>query len=234
MKNILILLALSIAFLSACSSVKEQNQQNKNFVNKENTAGEDFITRSVSKEEYKELFKRYEDNDTTLTLSDYNALYYGQADQDGFSAYKRVSSAQRKKLDDILKDKDPGKEDWANALVVGKEIADDMPFDLNNIFMCFVASKRSGQVDESNKWIYKYNNIIEVIMRSGDGMTAKTAMKVMSTGAEYAILQILDLKFTSQALVFEEEKPFDVMSVQENEYGIEKVYFDISSFFGKF
>ncbi len=233
MRKILFLLVMSFALFTACSTVKEQQKRNISSETSAN-AGEGFIPRKVSQEEYNQLLSRYEQNDTTLALSDYNALYYGQEDQEGYSGYGARTSDETSQIEEILNSDEPSQEDWAKAYEIGKNISKIAPFSIDNIFFCYIASKRAGNIDESKKWLYKFNRLIDVIVSSGDGLSAKTAFKVMCVRDEYEILKVLGLQFTKQALVSEDKKPYDVMSVKENEYEIEKVYFDISSFFGKF
>lgn len=234
MHKLLLVLIIAGSMFTACSSVKEQQKQDISFEKTEDKPAAEYLTRSVSEEEYQALLARYEENDTTLTLSDYNALYYGQADQEGFSGYGISTAIQDKQLNEILSKETPSKEDWAKAFKVCKNIAKQKPFNIVNKFYCFITAKRSGDEVEANKWLYKHNRLVDVIMSSGDGKSAATALKVMNVRDEYDILEVLGLKFERQALIFENDKPYDVMSVAENEYGIDKVYFDISSFFGKF
>ncbi len=234
MRKILFLIVLISFVFSSCSSVKDQQKKDYTLDKSVEEGGDKFITRAVTKDEYKALFERFEANDTTLTLSDYNALYYGQPDQEGFLGYGASTAIQQKLISEILTDQNPSKEDWLKAYEVGKNVADMAPFDIENKYFCYISSKNAGKIDESKKWFYKFNKLVDGILSSGDGLTAKTAFKVMCVRDEYVLLKILGLKFTSQALAFEEDTPFDIMSVETNDYGVEKVYFDISSFFGKF
>lgn len=70
-------------------------------------------------------------------------------------------------------------------------------------------------------------------MSSGDGKTPKTAFIVAKITDEYSILNALRLKFKGQALISMKKKLYDLMNVAQNEYGIDKLYFDINLFFGK-
>ena len=99
--------------------------------------------------------------------------------------------------------------------------------------MTAIAYNKIGIVDSSAIWFYKYDKLIRTIMSSGDGKTEKTAFIVVKVLDEYSILNALRLQFKRQALTSKKKKYYDLMNVAQNEYGIEKLYFDINLFFGK-
>ncbi|MEZ0243443.1 MAG: DUF4919 domain-containing protein [Sphingomonas sp.] len=76
---------------------------------------------------------------------------------------------------------------------------------------------------------------IAKIMKSGDGKSAETAYKVKSIGEEYQVMQALGYpRPEMQSLVFEKDKPYDVLTTTDPKTGEKvEVWFDISSFFGK-
>ena len=45
---------------------------------------------------------------------------------------------------------------------------------------------------------------------------------------EYAIMNLVGVKRTEQELVHEGKRSFDVLTIDENEYGLEKLYYDVS------
>ncbi|MFN3516835.1 MAG: DUF4919 domain-containing protein [Novosphingobium sp.] len=71
-------------------------------------------------------------------------------------------------------------------------------------------------------------------LKSGDGLTEKTAYKVSSVRQEYEILRYLGLEPRMQALVIN-KKAYDVITAVDPATGKErKVWFNISSFYGRF
>jgi len=82
-------------------------------------------------------------------------------------------------------------------------------------------------------WFRKYGQLVKTILSTGDGKEPGSAYIVTSTSDEYTVLDFLELKFTQQAFIEHKKKWYDLMSVRENESGIDKVYFDINLFFGK-
>ena len=67
-----------------------------------------------------------------------------------------------------------------------------------------------------------------------EGKSLKTAIAVNSVSEEYAYVRKVcpECNFTGQALIFEKNKPYDVLNFRKNGKKV-SYYFDISSFFGK-
>ena len=67
------------------------------------------------------------------------------------------------------------------------------------------------------------------------GSSFETAIKVNSVSAEYEYIRKVcpSCKFSGQALVFNNKKPYDILTVVDSTGTEMEYYFDISSFFGK-
>lgn len=183
----------------------------------------------VSKtEQYQNLHQKFIANDISLTIEDYQVIYYGAAFQDGYNAYASHDSIQA--LNQCL---NQDSIDFNKILYYTEQILAEFPFSINYIFYTAVAYDKLGKEKESKKWFYKYEKLISCIMSSGDGKSFKTAMTVINTSDEYAIINALNLDFTGQSLSEKKRKAYDVMSISKNELGIKKLYFDINLFYGK-
>ncbi|HVG33547.1 MAG TPA: DUF4919 domain-containing protein [Pyrinomonadaceae bacterium] len=76
--------------------------------------------------------------------------------------------------------------------------------------------------------------LLKALLNTGDGKSAETAYRVMSVREEYIIMHELGIEVSSQALWSVNNKAFDVLSGTDPKTGKEiRVYFDISSFFGR-
>lgn len=76
---------------------------------------------------------------------------------------------------------------------------------------------------------------LEQQLASTTGSGPETAFKVGSIGEEYQILGRLGLQRASQALVAHEGRMYDVLTATDPATGEEReVWFDISSFFGRY
>jgi hypothetical protein len=179
---------------------------------------------------YKRLFDRYIANDTTLLLSDYQTIYYGQAFQDNFRPGARHDSIRALNLY-LNSTKDSV--DFRKVLNYTQQILKDFPFNIDQIYITGIAYDKIGEQDLSKLWFYKYDHLIRTILSTGDGKFEKTAFIVIKVTDEYSILNALGLNYTGQSLTSKKKKYYDLMSVAQNKYGIDKLYFDINLFFGK-
>ncbi len=103
------------------------------------------------------------------------------------------------------------------------------------IILCFsgIAYNKLGLKDSSDVWFYKYDKLIRTIISTGDGKNEDTAFIVTKVSDEYSILNALGLQFTGQVLTANKNKYYDLMNVAKNDYGIDKLFFDINLFFVK-
>ena len=75
--------------------------------------------------------------------------------------------------------------------------------------------------------------LLEALLSTGDGKTAKTAYRVLSIREEYFIMQQLGYLPRQQALLEEGNRMFDVLTGTDSATKKDvSVYFDITSFFG--
>ncbi|HEX2641208.1 MAG TPA: DUF4919 domain-containing protein, partial [Pyrinomonadaceae bacterium] len=75
--------------------------------------------------------------------------------------------------------------------------------------------------------------LLDALLRSGDGKTAKTAIKVHTIREEYQVMKELGYTVSSQSLVFDKQYgSFDVLDGKDKDGKAVSMYFDINSFFG--
>jgi len=85
---------------------------------------------------------------------------------------------------------------------------------------------------ESEKTFDAYNQVVmlfSAVTSTGDGCSKETAFHVISVTDEYGIMDIIGLSPKMQSLVEHKGHSFDVMELQENEYGLESMYFNITA-----
>lgn len=174
---------------------------------------------------YKKLMGRFVDADSTLTASDYSTLYYGQCFQSNYNPYSSdmVNSDQFKKHYD--------KEDFAQALPFAMKMLEKDPMDIKMTFKALVCNHYLKDDVNKAKMKARYENLLLTIFESGDGKTAATAMVVMRVSDEYEAMANMEVKNTVQSLSHTEYGPCDVMTLQSNDLGIEKLYFNVSKLF---
>lgn len=179
---------------------------------------------------YNDLLNRFKANDTTLTLNNYLVIYYGQAFRDDYKPNARHDSIRafnmymNRSIDSI---------DFRKVLNYTKMILNDFPLNIDQIYFTGIAYKKLGIRDSSKIWFYKYDKLIRSIMTTGDGKSEKTAFIVTKVSDEYSIINAFGFRVTGQSLTNKKMKYYDLMSVAQNNYGIDKLFFDINLFFGK-
>ena len=181
-------------------------------------------------DDYKKLYDRYIQNDTTLTPDEYILIYYGQAFQPDYRPGARHESVRE--LNMYLNEKGQSS-DFRKVLNYTLTILKEFPFNIDQIFMTGVAYDKLGIADSSRLWFFKYENLLTAVMSSGDGKSHETAIIVTKITDEYSVINAIGLESTNQMIANKDQKLYDVIHVKENDYGIDKLYFDIILFFGK-
>ena len=84
---------------------------------------------------------------------------------------------------------------------------------------------------ESEECINAFNQVfmlVSAISATGDGLSKETAFHVISTTDEYGIMEILGVSPKSQSLIHDKGQSYDLMELEENEYGLDALYFNVT------
>lgn len=176
---------------------------------------------------YPELLRRFEAADTTMTVEQNYYFYYGTATRPDYNPY-RFSNYDE--LKEALSGDSIPEEGWRKAAqIIEKELESD-PTNLRfHIYKQIVYSNLYGK--ESQETLDAYVQVMmlfSAIMSTGDGKTPETAFHVISTTDEYGMMDMLGLSLKSQSLVERHGRSYDLMEFQENKYGLESLYFDVT------
>jgi hypothetical protein len=188
------------------------------------------MIKGITPADYESLYERYILNDTTLSLGDYQIIYYGQAFQKIYNPGARHDSVRALNM---YLNSARDTVDFKKVLNFTQLILKDFPFNIDEIYLNAIAYNKIGQSDLSKKWFYKYDKLVKTILSSGDGKSEKTPFIVTKVSDEYSIIDALDLRPTGQALIRKKKKFYDLMNVGQNNLGIDHLIFDINLFFGK-
>ncbi|MDJ1504481.1 DUF4919 domain-containing protein [Xanthocytophaga agilis] len=175
------------------------------------------ISTSSSSYFYPVLLSRYEKNDTTLTHEQYKHLYYGFTQQPTYDPYEK--DLRQKEFNALIAAKD-----YQKAIAVGKEGIKKSPFNMNYIFGLHYAYDNLGQQAESQKWLNKFEKLLEVLEKSGDGKTSKTAIVVISIGDEQIYMETLGLTVKNRDLSSGTDK---IILEEPNELHQKELYFNV-------
>jgi uncharacterized protein DUF4919 len=103
--------------------------------------------------------------------------------------------------------------DYEGALHKGQEIIQHNIANGDGHFLVMVSLKHLGRQEETAREKLIVDQILQSILRSGDGKTADTAWFTVSTSEEYFVIRLLGLRPKSQSLVKNGAHSFDEMTV---------------------
>ncbi len=185
---------------------------------------EKIIQEKTSEFYYPNLMNRYQKNDTTLTLDEYRVLYYGYLFHDAYTPYG--TSTYVDSLRQIFNRDSLSTDDFLTVIRFEEKILEEYPFNLRDINTLTYALFHVGDTLKSMFNYLKLNMLIETILSTGDGETEQSAWHVISVNHEYDILNILGFDFSGMQTLTQNR--CDFLKVNDNEYGIEGLYFDVS------
>lgn len=234
LKSIVMVAFLSLAVLfvmASCSTSKKTATSKRDMA--VNTTAPDYkqikkeINSKTSEFYYPELLRRFEAADTTLSLEQLRHFYFGTATRPDYNPYRMSDYGAIQKA---LTKETPGKEDWENA---AKSIDEELKSDPTNIrfhlYKHIVYSNLYGP--ESGKTVGAFNQVImllSAVTSTGDGRSKETAYHVISVVDEYGIMDVYGLTPKMQSLVEDKGQSYDVLELEDNKYGLESMYFNIT------
>ena len=174
---------------------------------------------------YPTLMRRYMANDTTLSMEQYRALYYGYSLQEDFVPYQRASQ----RVFDVrhkFNQSKGNKKYCPEAIQVCQEAIDDNPFDLLAISTLSFAYLQLQDTVSYQLWTDKQNSLLDAIVSSGDGETMESAIHVISIEHEYEVISRLGLQVDKDSLCNEQ---IEYIKVKENAEDIPGLYFNFGA-----
>lgn len=176
---------------------------------------------------YPALFQRYLDLDTSLTSEDFRYLYYGFTYQDTYSPYG--TPLLQDSLISYLSRQELLRAEYEVAARIGGELLRDSPFRLRETFITAIAYEMGGNENMSSIYFNFFEKQVDAIMSTGDGLSANTAFVVIYVRDEYEMLEVLGFKFGGKQALLAGD--YDMLELEENPYGVEALYFDVSRLF---
>ncbi len=219
---------LFVSLLSAICALQAQDEFWSNPPDLEKIRSE--ISNKSSRHYYPKLVKRLAASDTTLNESDYEALYYGQAYQEVYSPYgddDNMSAIRKMMQQDTLTPDDVEKIMKHAANYIKKYPADPQIY-----YNRFVVRNYSIQVhgadsgDIGNDY-YRFVMLSRAFVGSGDARSMDHAMYVVTTAHEYFFMNLMNVRMRAQHLVSQNGHSYDLMTLRDNEEGIDSLWFNI-------
>jgi hypothetical protein len=171
---------------------------------------------------FDDLYKRFKNSDTTMTLEEVRNLYYGFSYQDEYTAI--IVSDELDSLNTIMEKPYHSNNDYLRVIEFANTHIEKYPFDVNVYSMLIHAYEVMQQIDKREEVISKIYMIVDAIMSTGDGMTEETPFHVIYVAHEYLIATVLDLEVTGNALIADN---IDLLTIAENDKDITGLFFDM-------
>ena len=182
------------------------------------------IAQKTSNLYYPKLVEKFSNADTTMTLEEKRHLYYGFIHQKNYSPYTRSDYTDSLRI--TLKKKNYSPSDLKNIVKFSDSLLRYNPFSLKAINYKIYAEKQMNDSINLLKDYTKMRIITNAMLSSGDGHSKETAYYVISPTHEYSLLNLLGYKFGGQQSLTDH---YDYLTLEENEYEIKGLYFDISA-----
>ena len=179
---------------------------------------------------YPKLVQRMKNADTNLRIEDLQVLYYGRALKEDYSPYS--SPKEMDEIYSLLRQSTVSQKDAERIIALSEAMAETDPSEPRAYWYQFIGhsimmDRYGGDTLAVSKSSFQFNMALAAILSSGNGKDMSQAIYVTSTSHEYFILQMYELRFTNQSLMHEAGHSYDKMSVEENEYGVKAMYFNI-------
>ena len=175
---------------------------------------------------YSKLWNRYQQGDSTMTSEECHHLYYGYVFNKNYTPYKYLRMT--KSTEDLLKKEETTTAEWEEIAALLKESIRVEPFNCIYLYELAVAYIKLNKLDEARKSANKGQCVLNALYTTGDGLSRETAIHVISVSNEYDYLMYVYEQHSvkSQAYV---QGDYDVLYLNPNSYGIEELWFDVSS-----
>ncbi|MFH6999534.1 DUF4919 domain-containing protein [Flavobacterium sp. FlaQc-57] len=170
---------------------------------------------------YPKLMERLVSNDTLLNQDEYRHLYFGYVFQPKYSAF--WTSPDDKKLREYYGKEKLEPTDCDEIIKLANHSLNDFPFDLRLLNFLGYVYHVKGNEELAQKTSFKFHNIINAILSSGDGKQCETGFHVLVVSHEYVVLNVFELETKSQSLIGK----CDYLSFEKGKYKVDGVYFNI-------
>lgn len=175
---------------------------------------------------YPKLKKRFLKADTTLDIQDLRCLYYGYPFQPDFSPYRAIDELDE--VRNMLQADTMTHADWIKVVELAEKGLTRKPSDIimcwYKIMGCYYAY---GDEDAlTDKARLQLNMLMAAISSSGDA-SAQYPIYLTSVMQSYFIMDMEGVRPKHQALVYIDKKICDAFPLEENEFGLDTLYFEI-------
>lgn len=142
---------------------------------------------------YRKLWKKFESNDTNMTMEEYRHFYLGYVFQEDYNPYRMSEFAT--KIQPLYYKQEHTQAECDTIIKYAELSLADNPFDLNQMKFYIYALKEKQKFARASIWQYRLNHLIEAILSTGTGKK-ESPWVVISLAHEYNIVNFMGLVAT--------------------------------------
>jgi len=188
----------------------------------------ELIDDSGSEFYYPSLVKRFAQADTTMSFDQLYCFYYGSVFQKWYSPYDH--SDEEEDALELLNQDQLSKKDAKKVIKWMNKAIKEVPTHLRLYLYRWVAEgvlygRDSKQAQDDS---FRYSVLLDMISASGDGTSEESAFYVTMTQHSYELMNAYGFTPLNQSLQVYKGQSYDVFSVEDNEYGIDQLFFNVN------
>lgn len=177
---------------------------------------------------YPNLYYRYCEGDTTLTLEDYRHLYYGFVWQPEYKPFE--TPLAHDKILMILESDSLGEADFQEIIRLGKEAMEREPFDPSLVNFLVYAYGSIGDTLNERINYYRLEGILDAIRSSGTGLSEKSPWHIIYFSHVNDFLASANIRCKKEQIISRSVAYLPVLVKQK---GVKGYYFDFSRIYMK-
>ena len=184
-------------------------------------SAEDFLLpnyegiQAMGQSNYDLLLNRFQAQDTTLSIHDFQAIYYGSA------FYGAPSSGMSMNRLNAIYDAD-GNE---GVIIYLDSLLSESPLNLGALRTRFIAAYQANDSITTRKYLWQYDQLMNAIYATGDALTEQTALHVVCVNDEYTIMNyVMQVELEQQTLTSSMCDKMDIVTKNGTKM---PVYFDV-------
>ena len=121
--------------------------------------------------------------------------------------------------------------EYNRIIELASSTLNEYPFEISILDPLIYALRMEGKNELAAKLEFRFGRIIETIFNSGNGLTKETAFHVVSISHQKDMLRALGFGFGGRHAIVDAK--FSYLKVAKNDFGIEGMYFDVSTIYRK-
>ena len=181
---------------------------------------------------YPTLLKRFSEADTTMTIEELRAFYYGYIYQPDFAPYKHFDEEQ-----EIIKilysnEEQPSTKDFQRVVALADSVIAKKPTEMSIYYYKILGSHYGYGPDDprTSKSRRQMFMLLDAAYSTGNG-TEDYPIHLSTVAHSYLIMKMNNLHTNQQSLVNVHGRWCDLFQIEENEQGVTQIYFDINECF---